>query len=77
MSEISILHLSDIHFKAKKYEDSTTFREDVQRKMIETIKTYSTKHGIPHFVAVTGDIAFSGKEYDEAAAFFPEPIKSG
>ncbi|HLP58289.1 MAG TPA: SUMF1/EgtB/PvdO family nonheme iron enzyme [Candidatus Deferrimicrobium sp.] len=76
MSEIIILHLSDIHFKAKKYEDSTTFREDVQRKMVETIKTHSHKHGIPHFVAVTGDIAFSGKEYGEAAGFFRELKKA-
>ena len=72
MSEITILHLSDIHFKKKKDEDSDSFREDIQRKMVETIKNHVGKHGTPHFVAVTGDIAFSGKEYDQAAVFIKE-----
>jgi formylglycine-generating enzyme required for sulfatase activity/calcineurin-like phosphoesterase family protein/energy-coupling factor transporter ATP-binding protein EcfA2 len=67
---ITILHLSDIHFKRKKKE---TFREDVQGKMIDAIKMHGEKyHMEPDFAAVTGDIAFSGKEYDEAKAFFKD-----
>ncbi|MGD2086029.1 MAG: SUMF1/EgtB/PvdO family nonheme iron enzyme [Candidatus Aminicenantes bacterium] len=70
MSEVKILHLSDIHFKRKEKE---TFREDVQAKMIDAIKKHLGKfHTEPDFAAVTGDIAFSGKEYDEAKAFFKE-----
>jgi formylglycine-generating enzyme required for sulfatase activity/predicted MPP superfamily phosphohydrolase/energy-coupling factor transporter ATP-binding protein EcfA2 len=67
---ITILHLSDIHFKRKEKE---TFREDVQGKMIDAIKKHLDKyHQEPDFAAVTGDIAFSGKEYDEAKAFFKD-----
>jgi formylglycine-generating enzyme required for sulfatase activity/predicted MPP superfamily phosphohydrolase/energy-coupling factor transporter ATP-binding protein EcfA2 len=70
MSEVKILHLSDIHFKRKEKE---TFREDVQGKMIDAIKKHLDKYRLePDFAAVTGDIAFSGKEYDEAKAFFKE-----
>jgi len=67
-NQIIILHLSDIHFKRKENE---TYREDVQGKMIDTIKKHLEKYHMGlSFVAVTGDIAFSGKEYDEAKAFF-------
>jgi len=67
---MTILHLSDIHFKRKEKE---TYREDVQGKMIYAIKTHLEKyHPEPVLVAVTGDIAFSGKEYDEAKAFFKQ-----
>ncbi len=79
MSEITILHLSDIHFTPRKgdsirrkEEKSKAFRQDVQQKLIDTVKAHSKKHVPPDFVAVTGDIAFSGKkkEYDEALEFF-------
>jgi len=70
MSKITILHLSDIHFKRNEKE---TFREDVQGKMIAAIKMHREKyHMEPDFIAVTGDIAFSGKEYTEAKVFFRE-----
>ena len=68
--QITILHLSDIHFKWKKIE---TFREDVEEKMIDTIKAHLDNiHSELDFVAVTGDIAFSGKgdEYEKAKNFF-------
>jgi formylglycine-generating enzyme required for sulfatase activity/predicted MPP superfamily phosphohydrolase/energy-coupling factor transporter ATP-binding protein EcfA2 len=69
-SRITILHLSDIHFKRKEKE---TFREDVQGKMIDAIKKHLDKYQMePDFAAVTGDIAFSGKEYDEAKVFFKD-----
>jgi hypothetical protein len=50
--QITILHLSDIHFKRKEKE---TFREDVQGKMIDAIKKHLEKyHTEPDFAAVTG-----------------------
>ena len=72
MSEITILHLSDIHFKKKIDEKNKTFRQNVQTGLIDAIGEHVTKHGNPDFVAVTGDIAFSGKEheYDGAREFF-------
>jgi formylglycine-generating enzyme required for sulfatase activity/calcineurin-like phosphoesterase family protein/energy-coupling factor transporter ATP-binding protein EcfA2 len=72
MSEITILHLSDIHFKRKKDDKNRAFRKEVQEKLIEAVAGHSQKYDTPDFVAVTGDIAFSGKknEYDEALDFF-------
>lgn len=72
MHKINILHLSDIHFRKKKDEEDKTFREKVQKKLIGAVEEYLKKHGNPDVVAVTGDIAFSGKknEYDEAIEFF-------
>ncbi len=67
MSDITILHLSDIHFKVK---EKQTFRDDVEEKMTTAIKEHLEDNKAPDFVAVTGDIAFSGKEYDKAKTFF-------
>ena len=74
MSEITILHLSDINFKKKKEEENKTFRQTVQQRLIEAVKNHTKENGRPDVVAVTGDIAFSGKkhEYEEAAEFFRE-----
>ena len=70
MSAIEILHLSDIHFKEKKDEDRKAFREDVRAKMLAQIKVHINKNKSNlDFVAVTGDIAFSGMEYEEAKTF--------
>jgi len=84
MNEITILHLSDIHFRKYQEEENKTFRQEVQKKLIDTVKAHTKKNDFPNFVAVTGDIAFSGKktEYDEAWEFFkklkpvlqPEPV---
>jgi formylglycine-generating enzyme required for sulfatase activity/predicted MPP superfamily phosphohydrolase/energy-coupling factor transporter ATP-binding protein EcfA2 len=72
MSEITILHLSDIHWRKKIDEKNKTFRQNVQNELIDAIATHAEKQGPPDFVAITGDIAFSGKkhEYDEAWVFF-------
>ncbi|UCH97636.1 MAG: metallophosphoesterase, partial [Candidatus Aminicenantes bacterium] len=72
MSEITILHLSDIHFKKKKDDNDISFRENVQEKLIQAVETHSKEYNSPDIVAVTGDIAFSGKkhEYDEALELF-------
>ena len=75
MSKITILHLSDVHFKRKDKETTPTFHQDVAVKMIDTIKQHLDKyHVVPDVAAVTGDIAFSGKEYeyDEAKLFFKD-----
>ncbi len=72
MSEIKILHLSDIHFKKQRDDKKTGFREEVQEKLMEAVSDQAKKQGTPDFVAVTGDIAFSGKkpEYNKALEFF-------
>ncbi|HLP61034.1 MAG TPA: SUMF1/EgtB/PvdO family nonheme iron enzyme, partial [Candidatus Deferrimicrobium sp.] len=73
MSEITILHLSDIHFKKKKDEDNDELRKIIQERLIEAVTGHAGKEGNlhPDFVVITGDIAFSGKqeEYDEALKF--------
>jgi formylglycine-generating enzyme required for sulfatase activity/predicted MPP superfamily phosphohydrolase/energy-coupling factor transporter ATP-binding protein EcfA2 len=72
MSKITILHLSDIHFRKKKDDNDIYLRENVQEKLIQAVKNHSKEHIPPDVVAVTGDIAFSGKkiEYNESLKFF-------
>ena len=73
MSEIEILHLSDIHFKRDKDDENKTYRKDVKNKMVAKIKEHIDRNNLDlDFVAVTGDIAFSGKEYEEAKSFFDD-----
>ena len=73
MSEITILHLSDIHFKMDKDDERKSFREDVRAKMLAKIKEHIGNNNLDlDFVAVTGDIAFSGTEYEEAKSFFDD-----
>ncbi|MGD2093162.1 MAG: metallophosphoesterase, partial [Candidatus Aminicenantes bacterium] len=77
MSDIKILHLSDIHFmkkksKKKEVDENKLFRQDVQQKLIDTVSSHLEENSAPEVVAVTGDIVFSGKkpEYVEALEFF-------
>ncbi|NIM17712.1 MAG: SUMF1/EgtB/PvdO family nonheme iron enzyme [Candidatus Aminicenantes bacterium] len=73
MSEITILHLSDIHFKTKGLDTDKSVRRQVGKHMMETIETHVKENRmIPDVVAVTGDIAYSGKEdeYTESLGFF-------
>ena len=73
MSKIEILHLSDIHFKRNKDDENETFRKKVSQEMLAKIKEHIDSNNLNlDFVAVTGDIAFSGKEYEEAKSFFKE-----
>src|SRR4030042_2293686 len=74
-STISILHLSDIHFKKKKDEKNTTKRNSAWKKLITTVNKHVQANGAPDFIAVTGDIAFSGKEYDNQTKTFFDEIK--
>ncbi|MCU0289767.1 MAG: metallophosphoesterase, partial [Acidobacteria bacterium] len=80
MSEITILHLSDIHFKKKKDEDedNDVFRKTIQERLIEAVTGHAENRGNPDFVVITGDIAFSGKqeEYKEALKFLVK-LKAG
>jgi len=70
MSKVSILHLSDIHFKKKEKEGFRYFQADVEQKMITAIGEHVKKHDIPGFAAITGDISFDGKDYKKAETFF-------
>ena len=73
MSAIEILHLSDIHFKKKKDDKNKTFRKKVSQEMVAKIKEHIGSNNLNlDFVAVTGDIAYSGIEYEEAKNFFNE-----
>jgi predicted MPP superfamily phosphohydrolase len=76
MSEITILHLSDVHCKQKEKETDPTFSGVVKERMIHTIKEHmDINAAVPDVVVVTGDVAFSGKEYDGAKEFF-ESLRS-
>jgi formylglycine-generating enzyme required for sulfatase activity/predicted MPP superfamily phosphohydrolase len=76
MSTITILHLSDIHFRKKKSknknDEDKLSRQDVQQKLIDTVSRHLKENTAPGVAAITGDIAFSGKkpEYDDALEFF-------
>ncbi|MCP5051262.1 MAG: metallophosphoesterase, partial [bacterium] len=73
-SILKLLHLSDIHLRKKDDSEPKQFRQRVKGKLIEAVTTHVKEHSVPDFVAVTGDIAFSGKkkEYDFALEFFKE-----
>ncbi|MCP5053897.1 MAG: SUMF1/EgtB/PvdO family nonheme iron enzyme, partial [bacterium] len=72
MNELTILHLSDIHFRKSEKEKKPRFRQEVHQALIDAVTEHSETNGFPDFAAVTGDVAFLGKkgEYDEAATFF-------
>jgi formylglycine-generating enzyme required for sulfatase activity/predicted MPP superfamily phosphohydrolase len=78
MGEINILHLSDIHFKKDIEGKYPPYPKKVSQWLVEAIQKHVGKaDSQPDVVAVTGDIAFSGKEseYEQAARFF-ESLKS-
>ena len=76
MSEITILHLSDIHSRKKKSknqdDENKLYRQDVRQKLIDAVNSHLEENTAPEVVAVTGDIAYYGKktEYDDALKFF-------
>lgn len=71
MSEITFIHLSDIHFR-KTSGSSTDIDEDLRNAILTDIQ-YNTKKRLQNIkgVLVGGDIAFAGKreEYDIAKKF--------
>jgi 3',5'-cyclic AMP phosphodiesterase CpdA len=73
MSEITILHLSDLHFRKKEKEGHQALRREIGRQMIAGIKEHLNKFNQElDFVVITGDIAFDGKDYTEAEKFFAD-----
>ena len=71
MSEITFIHLSDIHFR-KTSGSSTDIDEDLRNAILTDIQ-YNAKKRLKNIkgVLVGGDIAFAGKreEYDIAKKF--------
>lgn len=77
MSMITWLHVSDLHFKA---DELNSWNEDiVLRALLEDVAERIEKDNLrPDFIAVTGDLAFSGKpaEYDLARRFFDDLLET-
>mgnify|MGYP006282721957 CR=1 FL=1 len=68
-SSVSCLHLSDLHFRAKNYE-----QDKVLRHLLKNIEESNWK---PDFIVVTGDIAYSAQpnEYKQAVIFFDDLLE--
>jgi len=76
MSAITWLHLSDLHFR--KGEQQTWNRDIVLRTLLDDVCEQIASEGLrPDFVAVSGDVAFSGapEEYALAGQFLDELLK--
>ncbi|MFQ2441789.1 metallophosphoesterase family protein [Aeromonas caviae] len=71
--KISILHLSDIHIKG-------TTEEEFLEKIVPNLTNLTSYHASSSdviFIAITGDIAFSGKEHEYLiASRFIEKLKN-
>jgi predicted phosphodiesterase len=74
MSTLTWLHLSDLHFRDT--EASVAGDQNVVlRALLQDVKERIRQDGlVPDFIAVTGDVAFSGKskQYKRAWRFFDE-----
>jgi hypothetical protein len=70
MKGISILHLSDIHFRKREKTGLISYQKNVQEKMLKSIGEHSKKHGVPDFVVIMGDISYDGRDYSRAELFF-------
>jgi predicted phosphodiesterase len=69
--KITWLHLSDFHFRTSQTYDSNI----VLQALLEDVQARIEQDGLtPDFIAVTGDVAFSGKaeEYELASEFFDD-----
>ncbi len=71
MSAITWLHISDLQISTSQTYDTNVVLKALLRDIEKRIDWYGLR---PDFLAVTGDIAFSGKpaEYDQAKQFFDE-----
>ncbi|MCL6591482.1 MAG: metallophosphoesterase [Firmicutes bacterium] len=69
MNELTILHISDLHIK-----DGDSYARDVVLKaLIDSIAYFKDQKRKPDLIAVTGDIAHSGKEYGlQTSKFFDD-----
>ncbi len=74
MNSFTMLHLSDIHFQRDARDKDPAFRKLAVKELLAAVKQFAgnPNHPSPDAVAITGDIAFSGKEYNEASEFFDE-----
>ena len=74
MDTITWLHISDLHFRAKQTYDSNIMQGALLKDVAERIQEDALR---PDFIAVTGDVAFSGQadEYDVARKFFDDLLK--
>ena len=70
---VRLLHLSDIHFRAGKTWDS----DPVLRGLARFIEDEVAAGFAPDLVAITGDLAFSGRseEYDLARRWLEDGLR--
>lgn len=70
--EITWLHISDLHFKS----DGTYDRNLVTSALLKSIPDLVRRAKQPHFIVVTGDLAYSGQvtEYKAVGEFFDQLI---
>ena len=68
---MNILFLSDLHFGRESVSDDCKQRETIQESLIQTLIDLP-ENMKPHYVVVTGDIAWTGAEdeYDSAYIWF-------
>jgi serine/threonine protein kinase/predicted MPP superfamily phosphohydrolase len=74
LSTITWLHISDLHFQTSQAYDANVV---LQALLKDVAKHVSLDRLRPDFIAITGDIAFSGKsdEYDLARRFFDDLLR--
>ncbi|MBN2006241.1 MAG: metallophosphoesterase [Anaerolineae bacterium] len=74
-SNLTWLHLSDLHFRESRNYDETIVLKELLRDVAERIEEDNLR---PDFIVVTGDIAFSGKpeEYQLAGSFFDKLLET-
>jgi len=74
MATITWLHLSDLHFRASQAYDANVVLKALLRDVAGRIEQDGLR---PDFVAVSGDVAFSGQpaEYDLARQFFDDLLQ--
>lgn len=68
-TQIEILHLTDIHWRSEN-------ANDIARRLKALLEFTSKKQIKPHYVAITGDLTFSGKkhEFDGFEKEFLQPL---
>jgi predicted MPP superfamily phosphohydrolase len=71
VTTITWLHISDLHFRGGDSYDADVVLRALLQDVAERIESDGLR---PDFIAVTGDLAFSGKpaEYEQAAGFFDQ-----
>ena len=65
---MNILFLSDLHFGREFVSDDCKDREAIQESLIQTIVNLP-QNMKPHYIVVTGDIAWTGAENEYNSAY--------